>query len=118
MRINAILHYLGLILAIIGATMLLPLLWSFFHGESEAATAFAISLAFSVVAGLILWRFVKPRETNLSRREAVTLVAIGWVCISLVSAYLIRSPNLRTADAFSNRFPVSAPPGAAVFLQI
>jgi trk system potassium uptake protein TrkH len=120
MRINAILHYLGLILAIIGATMLLPLLWSFFHGESEAATAFAISLAFSVVAGLILWRFVKPRETNLSRREAVTLVAIGWVCISLVGAipYTLTGALPNFLDAFFESVSGFSTTGATVFTNI
>jgi trk system potassium uptake protein TrkH len=100
--------------------MLLPLLWSFFHGESEAATAFAISLAFSVVAGLILWRFVKPKETNLSRREAVTLVAIGWVCISLVGAipYTLTGALPNFLDAFFESVSGFSTTGATVFTNI
>jgi trk system potassium uptake protein TrkH len=108
MRINAILHYLGLIITIIGGTMILPLLWSFFHGENEAVAAFTISLAISITIGLILWRFIKVKEKTLSRREAITLVAFSWVCISLFGAlpYTLCGALPNFIDAFFESHPV------------
>ena len=74
MRIKVILHYLGLVITIIGLTMLLPLIWSFFNNGTDTS-AFAISMAISLGSGLLLWRFLKITERSLRRREAILLVA-------------------------------------------
>ncbi len=120
MRINAILHYLGLIITIIGGTMILPLLWSFFHGETEAVSAFTISMATSIFVGLILWRFIKVKEKNISRREAITLVAVGWICISLFGAlpYTLCGALPNFLDAFFESVSGFTTTGATVFTNI
>jgi trk system potassium uptake protein TrkH len=120
MRINAVLHYLGLIITIIGLTMLLPLLWSLCHGESAAASAFIISMAISIATGLVLWRFIPLKERNLSRREAVSLVAFGWICISLFGAlpYTISGALPNYLDAFFESASGFTTTGATVFTNI
>ncbi|GAI52264.1 unnamed protein product, partial [marine sediment metagenome] len=55
MRIKVVLHYLGLLIAIVGLSMLLPLGFSLFYGEPDYL-AFAISTGISVVSGWLLWR--------------------------------------------------------------
>jgi trk system potassium uptake protein TrkH len=120
MRIKAVLHYLGLIITIIGVTMIIPLLWSFFCGEKEAVSAFSISMAVSIIFGLILWQFIKIKEKNISRREAITLVAIGWISISLFGAlpYTLCGALPNFLDAFFESVSGFTTTGATVFTNI
>ena len=120
MRIKAILHYLGLIIAIIGVSMIIPLLWSLFLKESPAVSAFAISMALAIVIGMILWRFIKVKEKNISRREAVTLVAVGWISISLFGAlpYTLCGAMPNFLDAFFEAVSGFTTTGATVFTNI
>jgi trk system potassium uptake protein len=120
MRINAVLHYLGLIITIIGMAMILPLAWSLFHGETEAASAFIISLAISVIVGLLLWRFIPLSERNLSRREAVSLVAFGWIFASVFGAlpYMFSGALPNFIDALFESVSGFTTTGASVFTNI
>lgn len=85
MRIKVVLHYLGLLIAILGFSMLLPLAWSLYYREPDSL-AFAISIGLSVVPGLLLWRLTAVGEGRLSRREAIMLVAGGWILASAFGA--------------------------------
>jgi len=81
MRIKVVLHYLGLLIAIVGFSMLLPLAWSLYYREPDSL-AFAISMGLSIVPGLLLWRLTPVGEGRLSRREAIMIVAGGWILAS------------------------------------
>ncbi len=81
MRIKVVLHYLGLLIAIVGFSMLLPLAWSLYYREPDSL-AFAVSMGLSVGSGLLLWRLIPVGEGRLSRREAIMLVAGGWILAS------------------------------------
>ena len=61
--------------------MLLPLAWSLYYREPDSL-AFAISIGLSVIPGLLLWRLTSVGEGRLSRREAIMLVAGGWILAS------------------------------------
>jgi trk system potassium uptake protein TrkH len=100
--------------------MILPLLWSFFHAETEAVSAFTIAMAASIFIGLILWRFIKIKEKNLSRREAITLVAVGWITISLFGAlpYTLTGALPNFLDAFFESVSGFTTTGATVFTNI
>ena len=65
--------------------MLLPLAWSLYYGEPDSL-AFAISMGISVGSGLLLWRLTSAGEGKLSRREAILLVAGGWILASAFGA--------------------------------
>jgi len=82
MRIAAVLHYLGFLIAILGAFMLLPFVWSVATGEPSSA-AFATSAAICGAFGFLLWWLTRGNQGRLSRREAVLIVAGGWVLASL-----------------------------------
>jgi trk system potassium uptake protein TrkH len=85
MRIKVALHYLGLLIAILGVFMLLPLAWSLYYREPEYL-AFAISMGLSIGSGLLLWRLTPAGKGRLSRREAIMLVAGGWILASAFGA--------------------------------
>ena len=82
MRIRVVCHYLGLLIAILGSFMLFPLAWSLATRE-PASAAFATSAAICGAFGFLLWWLTPLGEGRLSRREAVLIVAGGWVLASL-----------------------------------
>ncbi|MDD4874159.1 MAG: TrkH family potassium uptake protein, partial [Dehalococcoidales bacterium] len=120
MRIKAVLHYLGLIITLIGVSMLIPLAWSAFYGESKAVFALAVSMAVSLTAGLILWRLIPITEKNISRREAISLVAFSWICVSLFGSlpYLLSGTLPNFIDAFFESVSGFTTTGATVMTNI
>ena len=121
MRIKVVLHYLGLLIAIIGSTMLLPLLWSIYSQEPDA-TGLAISMAISIGSGLLLWRLTPlgAGERRLSRREAIALVAGGWITASLFGAipYTLSGALPSFLDAYFEAMSGYTTTGATVFTSI
>ena len=85
MRIKVVCHYLGLLVAILSCFMLFPLIWSLVSQESASA-AFAISIAITAAVGLLSWRLAPVGEGRLNRREAILLVAGGWLLASFFGA--------------------------------
>jgi trk system potassium uptake protein TrkH len=120
MRIRVVLHYLGLLIIIIGLTMLLPLVWSLLSGEPDASSAFAISMAISLGGGLLLWRLIPLEEGRLTRREAILLVAGGWVTASLFGAlpYQFSGVFPGFLDAFFEAMSGFTTTGATVLTSI
>jgi trk system potassium uptake protein TrkH len=121
MRIKVTLHYLGLLIAIVGATMLLPLFFSLYYQESDTA-AFAISMAITTGSGLLLWRLT-PLDASgrrLSRREAIALVAGSWLAASLFGAlpYFLSGALPSFLDAFFEAMSGYTTTGATVFTAI
>ena len=121
MRIKVVLHYLGLLITIVGLTMLLPLGWSLF-AKGPDATAFAISMGISLGSGLLLWRLTPlgAGERRLSRREAIALVAGGWIAASLFGAlpYQLSGALPSFLDAFFEAMSGYTTTGATVFTSI
>ena len=85
MRIKVVLHYLGLLIAALGVFMLLPLAWSLYYREPDSL-AFVISIGLTIGSGLLLWRLTPAGKGRLSRREAIMLVAVGWILASAFGA--------------------------------
>ncbi len=81
MRIKVVLHYLGLLIAALGFSMLLPLVWSLYYREPDSL-AFVISIGITVASGLLLWRLTPIGDGRISRREAIMIVALGWILAS------------------------------------
>ena len=121
MRVKVVLHYLGLLITIVGLTMLLPLGWSLF-AKGPDTTAFAISMGISLGSGLLLWRLTPlgAGERRLSRREAIALVAGGWIAASLFGAlpYQLSGALPSFLDAFFEAMSGYTTTGATVFTSI
>jgi len=116
MRIKIVLHYLGLLIAILGFFMLLPLAWSLFYREPDAL-AFVISAGISVVSGLLLWRLTPVGKGRLSRREAIMLVAGGWILASAFGTlpYVLAGTFPSYLDAYFEAMSGFTTTGATVF---
>ena len=116
MRIKIVLHYLGLLIAILGFFMLLPLAWSLFYRERDSL-AFVISAGISVVSGLLLWRLTPVGKGRLSRREAIMLVAGGWILASAFGTlpYVLAGTFPSYLDAYFEAMSGFTTTGATVF---
>ena len=65
--------------------MLVPLVWSLV-AQDTASVAFGIAVAITIGIGLLVWRLTPAGEGRLNRREAILLVAGGWIVASLFGA--------------------------------
>ena len=84
MNYRFVLNQLGLLLAVLGAAMLLIALLDLVHVASEKAAEVAavealfIAAAIGIVAGGLVWLRTKRPSSVLGRREALLLVAASW----------------------------------------
>ncbi|MBA7472376.1 Trk system potassium uptake protein TrkH [subsurface metagenome] len=110
---------MGLLIAILGFSMLLPLAWSLYYRESDSL-AFAISIAISIGLGLLLWRLTPVGEGRLSRREAIMLVAGGWILASAFGTlpYALAGTFSSYLDAFFEAMSGFTTTGATVLASI
>jgi trk system potassium uptake protein TrkH len=119
MRVKVVIHYLGLLMAGLGLTMLFPLGWSLYHGE-PVSSAFAISIGITVGSGLLVWRLTPGGGGRFSRREALMLVTGGWILASLFSAlpYHLAGTFPSYLDAFFEAMSGYTTTGATVLTSI
>ncbi len=99
--------------------MLLPLAWSLYYREPDSL-AFAISIGVSVVPGLLLWRLTPIGEGRLSRREAIMLVAGGWILASAFGTlpYILMGTFPSYLDAYFEAMSGFTTTGATVLASI
>ena len=81
-RFRAILNILGLFLIVLGATMLIPLIYSAVTGGVDAKPILLAAATTLGTGGAVFWRFRRP-DTELSVREGVLLVAGVWAVVCL-----------------------------------
>ncbi|HDP80460.1 MAG TPA: TrkH family potassium uptake protein, partial [Spirochaetes bacterium] len=87
-RYRAIISSCGVVLLIGGMVMTLPLpLLFFFSDESGLLRDFFIPALILLSAGMVLWKWIKPREeVVLTVQEGGLVVVAGWVMVCVVSA--------------------------------
>ncbi len=83
MRIQLVCWNLGKISLVLGAALLLPIIWSVFEQESILSLLYTLFIA--VAVGCILMFISKnAREQTLRHREGYALVSLGWLLASLI----------------------------------
>jgi len=86
MRFSVILHYSSLLIIGIGSAMLLPLGFSLYYEDSDV-DPFLISIGITLTAGILLRQFtIGARGPSINRREALALVVLSWILVSLFGA--------------------------------
>lgn len=119
MKFRVVLHHLSLVIIGVGIAMLIPLVFSLISGDGTA-TSFAGPVAFCLAGGAIA-RFLTTSEGHrLSTREAVLLVAGGWVFASAVGAlpYYLSGAVPAYIDAYFEAMSGFTTTGATVFTSI
>ncbi len=119
MRIKIVLHYLGLVIVILGLLMFFPLIWSFYYHDPDWL-AFVLSMGITVAAGLLLWRLTPASKERITRREALLLVTGSWVLASAFGAlpYKLAGTFSSYLDAYFEAMSGFTTTGATVLTSI
>jgi len=70
---------LGMLLAFLSATMVLPMGWSLYRSETASAFDLLWSMLIGGAVGLGLYFFGRKSEQDFFRREGLAVVSLGWI---------------------------------------
>ncbi len=94
MRKRALISILGILVMILGGTLVFPLLVALIYGSKEELPAFIWSIAICLGVGSTAFLSCRGSHTNMGSREGFAIVGLGWAVLSAFAAlpfYL--SPN-------------------------
>lgn len=75
-----------IILAIVGLSLIFPIITAFYCGETHIIHSFALPLAISVLVGVIFYFTGKKTKIKFSTRSVFAFVALAWISISIFGA--------------------------------
>jgi len=114
-RLLPLLHVLGLVIAVFGAFMLLPLAvsWSLADG---AEGAYDVGVLTSLGTGLLFWLLGRPFRRELKVRDGFLLVVLIWLLVPAFAALplLHYLPGLSLTDAYFETMSGLTTTGATV----
>lgn len=100
MKYAVILRNSGLIIAIVGASMILPLIISIFEGEQYVSTLL-YTMLISMVFGGVLFFSIRVKGV-IGYREGFAMVTLGWISATIVGALPFWLTG--TIPSFTNAF--------------
>ena len=113
---------LGLLLLLLGATMLSCLLYAWWTTprEEAAVRALGASIAVTLAAGLALILAGRGSGTEMLRKEAISIVGLGWILCAGFGAlpYVFGTPGLSVTDAFFESMSGFTTTGATVITDL
>ena len=86
MNRKMVFNTLGRMLLVEAALLVLPLIVTFIYNEPAGTTAFLITIAIAVAAGLPLVLFIRTKNSTIYAKEGFATVALTWLALSLVGA--------------------------------
>lgn len=86
LTIALILKISGIVLAVMGVVMLLPLSVSLFLSDEPACKAFILSAAICVIIGYVLYSAFKNFHIKIYNRESIIILATCWFVASFAGA--------------------------------
>jgi trk system potassium uptake protein TrkH len=95
-----VLAVLGMIVAVFGLTMAVPLGVAWVQGDA-ALGAFARTMAVTVAGGLALWGLTRRRRRELQPRDGVLLVVLTWTVLPLFGCVPLMAYSAGTAAPVS-----------------
>lgn len=118
MRYRTIAHLMGILLIILGFSMLLPLLWAIYYQENDIF-AFSVTASTSIAIGLFIFFTIKP-EGDIRQREGYAIVTLGWLVAAFTGSipYLLAGTFDNFADAFFETMSGFTTTGASVLTNI
>ncbi len=120
MRWRYILNILGLLIAVLGAAMGLPLVYALYTGD-PSVRPLLISAAVAIGIGAVLHLLFRNAKAEIiSQREGMAIVAIGWTAIGLFGSlpFYISDPAFTFVDACFEAVSGFTTPGSTVLTDI
>ncbi len=85
---KVIIKFLGILLILLAAFMLVSLTWSLYYHETASVRAFLISSVLTAATGLLFYiAGLKHDHRNIRKKEGYLIVTLTWVSISLFGAF-------------------------------
>ncbi|MFR0801111.1 MAG: hypothetical protein ACLSHX_08875 [Suilimivivens sp.] len=109
MNKRKIVSFIGRIILIEAALMVLPLLVALYYGDGDA-WVFAVTILAALIPGVLMAR-VRQSDRRLSSRDGYFIVAATWIIISLIGAMplYMAGDSVPTGVPCLRSHPVSAP---------
>ena len=119
MHKNAILHILGTLLLVTGASMALPFVCSLYYGEDDRLPIL-ISAVVIIALGLALRMSVRRTGSEPQIRDGLFVAFFGWILVSAVSAlpFMIHGSIPSFTDAFFEMMSGYTTTGATILEDI
>ena len=76
-----------MIMLIIGIQEIIPWIYAEVTGDSDVAFAFRICAPCTIALGLIMYFFIRTGRSRFGAREGYLVVALCWICASIVGAF-------------------------------
>lgn len=114
-RVFPLLHVLGMIIAVFGLSMLVPLALSEFTRDG-AERAYDHAALITIGAGLVMWLAGRRWKRELKMRDGILLVVLTWTLLPGFAALplLFHLPDLVVADAYFEAMSGLTATGATV----
>jgi trk system potassium uptake protein len=111
---------LGVLLVVLGISMLGSLPWAYVYDEWNAAVALLISVAITAGSGLGLFLWGRRSRLTIYRREALAVVGLGWVLIGVYGAlpFMFGGTFTNFVDAYFETISGFTTTGATVLTDI
>ncbi len=119
MNRRMIVHILGHIITLEAGLMTLPLIVSFIYKE-QCATAFIITIAISLLLGLVLLLISKPKNRIMFAKEGFFIVSLAWIAMSVIGAlpFVISGEIPKYVDAFFEVVSGFTTTGASILTDV
>jgi trk system potassium uptake protein len=100
-RLFPLLHVLGMIVALFGVSMLVPLLLAEIT-QDGAQRAYDLAVLITISSGVAMWLLGRHWRRELKTRDGILLVVLTWTLLPGFAALplLIYMPDLSLADAY------------------
>lgn len=86
MRWRYILKVVGILTLFFGLTMLFPIIWEWYY-QDQSITPLLKSMAITLGVGLLLQlAFRRAKAEQITQREGMAIVAVGWTAVGLFGA--------------------------------
>ncbi len=118
MRFISVIHLLGFLLMFLAASMLLPIPFSLYYGDSDY-TALLISAGITFAIGFSTYKFTRFRQ-DLRAKEGFAVVTFGWIIFSFFGSlpFIISGAIPSLTDAFFETMSGFTTTGATILTDI
>ncbi|MBD3167982.1 MAG: TrkH family potassium uptake protein [candidate division Zixibacteria bacterium] len=102
MNFRIVSRFLGILFFILSLSMFTSLIPALFYGENETVINFSISTLIGLLLGIAFFVWGKKAGVTINRRDALAVVAIGWIGFGVVGAipFMLEEVLTNPIDAF------------------
>ncbi|MGD2272316.1 MAG: TrkH family potassium uptake protein [Desulfobacterales bacterium] len=120
MRWRYILKVVGILTLFFGLTMLFPLIWERYY-QDQSITPFLKSMAITLgVGGLLQLAFRRAKAEQITQREGMAIVAVGWTAVGIFGAlpFYLGMNTCSFVDAFFESVSGVTTTGSSILTDI